>query len=314
MMDLISIVVAVYNAESTLKKCVDSLLGQTYKNIEIILVNDCSKDNSLEICRNYAKINSNIVVVDNPINMKVSATRNNGIKVSTGKYICFIDSDDYIEQTYIQKLYDLQQEYKMMPICGFMYHDEVAKKNPVKYVYSGGSGVVSLGEAFRLYDELYLTALWNKLFDNNKIKENNILFDENLSIGEDLKFTLEYLKVDNSATVFVLAEPLYHYLKLNENSLISQSGIANLKTAKNNLKSIKMLAYNYNSSVQTEYINHIEKLENNFIYNISRNNKLTDKEKITQIQKFRPQFNKRDLLKQKIIMFKEKVYYFLFRR
>ena len=104
-MDKISIVVAVYNAEKTLKKCVDSLLNQTYNNIEIILVNDCSKDNSLDICNEYSKANDNVKVISNDRNYGVSDTRNNGIDNSTGEYICFVDSDDYVESNYIEVLY-----------------------------------------------------------------------------------------------------------------------------------------------------------------------------------------------------------------
>lgn len=103
-MDKISIVVAVYNAEKTLKKCVDSLLNQTYNNIEIILVNDCSKDNSLDICNEYSKVNDNVKVISNERNSGVSNTRNNGIDNSTGEYICFVDSDDYVESNYIEVL------------------------------------------------------------------------------------------------------------------------------------------------------------------------------------------------------------------
>ena len=170
-MDKISIVVAVYNAEKTLKKCVDSLLNQTYNNIEIILVNDCSKDNSLDICNEYSKANDNVKVISNDRNYGVSDTRNNGIDNSTGEYICFVDSDDYVESNYIEVLYYYYQKYNTVPICGFVYHDEYNHEKPVKYSWSGDEGLVSLGEAFRLKSELYLTALWNKLFDRRLIVE-----------------------------------------------------------------------------------------------------------------------------------------------
>lgn len=103
-MDKISIVVAVYNAEKTLKKCVDSLIGQTLKNTEIILVNDCSKDNSSSICKQYESEYSNVIAIDNPYNVGVSATRNNGIEKAKGDYICFVDSDDYVEPDYLEQL------------------------------------------------------------------------------------------------------------------------------------------------------------------------------------------------------------------
>ena len=146
------------------------------------------------------------------------------------------------------------------------------------------------------------------------MKEYNIRFDEKLSLGEDLKFSLEYLKAIGAESIYALSEPLYHYLKLSGNSLISQAGITNLESAKRNLEAIRDLASVYNENAQAEYLEHITKLENNFIYSITRNRKFTDKEKIEQIQKFRPDFNKKDLSKHKIVMLKEKIYYLIFRR
>ena len=116
-MDKISIVVAVYNAEKTLKKCVDSLIGQTLKNTEIILVNDCSKDNSSSICKQYESEYSNVIAIDNPYNVGVSATRNNGIEKAKGDYICFVDSDDYVEEDMYEKLYNKAIEENAEIVC-----------------------------------------------------------------------------------------------------------------------------------------------------------------------------------------------------
>ena len=159
-MDKISIVVAVYNAEKTINKCIDSLLNQTYDNTEIILVNDCSKDGSLKICKEYAEQNENVTVVNNSHNQGVSATRNNGIEVASGHYICFVDSDDYVEPNYLERLHYFAEKYNTVPICGFVYHDEYNHLDPVVYQWSGGDELVSLGEAFKLNRELYLTAFF----------------------------------------------------------------------------------------------------------------------------------------------------------
>ena len=307
-MDLISVVVAVYNAEKTLEKCVDSLLNQTYKNTEIILVNDCSKDNSLAICENYAKNNSNILVVDNPKNMKVSATRNNGIKASSGKYICFVDSDDYVEPNYLEVLYSYYQKYNTVPICGFVYHDEVNKCTPVTYKWSRGDELVSLGEAFKLYDELYLTALWNKLFDNEKIKENGILFDENLSMGEDLRFSVEYLAKDEAKEVYVFTAPLYHYTKLSNDTLMSQFAKNGIDGGVENLNLIKSLAQKYNPNVDSIYNEEIEKLKNNLIYFLVRDKEFSRKVKIEKIREFKPDFSKKEYRKHRLIFYKEFIY------
>ena len=306
-MDLISIVVAVYNAEKTLEKCVDSLLNQTYKNTEIILVNDCSKDNSLNICNKYAANNSNVLVIDNPINMKVSATRNNGIKASNGKFICFVDSDDYVEPNYLEVLYSCYQKYNTVPICGFVYHDEVNKCAPVTYKWSRGNELVSLGEAFKLYDELYLTALWNKLFDNEKVKANLILFDENLSMGEDLKFSVEYFDRTDAKEVYTFVEPLYHYTKLTNDTLMAQFAKKGIDGGIENLKIIKNLAEKYNSNAEKIYNKEVENLKSTLVYFLVRDNDYSRREKIRRIREFLPDFTSLDYVKQRVGYYKEKL-------
>ena len=303
-MDKISIVVAVYNAEKTLKKCVDSLLNQTYNNIEIILVNDCSKDNSLDICNEYSKANDNVKVISNERNSGVSDTRNNGIDNSTGEYICFVDSDDYVESNYIEVLYYYYQKYNTVPICGFVYHDEYNHAKPVKYSWSGDEGLVSLGEAFKLKSELYLTALWNKLFDRKLIVDRNIRFDTNVSVGEDLRFSVDYFIKNNVDKICVLSEPLYHYMKLTDNSLMSNF-VDNFDREKDNLDLIRSLAIKYNKSVDVEYKKAIEQVKTSMIYLIMRDKKFSNKEKFIRIKKINSKFTLIMFVKEKILIIKE---------
>lgn len=306
-MDKISIVVAVYNAEKTLKKCVESLLNQTYNNIEIILVNDCSKDNSLDICTEYSKTNDNVKVISNEKNSGVSATRNNGINNSTGEYICFVDSDDYVESNYIEVLYYYYQKCNTVPICGFVYHDEYNHAKPVKYSWSGNEELVSLGEAFRLKSELYLTALWNKLFDRRLIVEKNIRFDTNISVGEDLRFSIEYFDKNNISEVYVIKKPLYHYMKLSGNSLIS-GFVDDFDREKKSLLLIKNLANKYKENVDKEYEKAIEQVKISMIYLIMREKKLSKKCKIEKIKRIDFTFNYKKYLLEKVHVYKEKFY------
>lgn len=305
-MDKISIVVAVYNAEKTLKKCVDSLLNQTYNNIEIILVNDCSKDNSLDICNEYSKVNDNVKVISNERNSGVSNTRNNGIDNSTGEYICFVDSDDYVESNYIEVLYYYYQKYNTVPICGFVYHDEYNHAKPVKYSWSGDEGLVSLGEAFKLKSELYLTALWNKLFDRRLIIDKNIKFDINISVGEDLRFSVEYFDKNNISEVSVLKSPLYHYMKLSDNSLMSNF-VDNFDREKDNLDLIRSLAIKYNKSVDVEYKKAIEQVKTSMIYLIMREKKYSKKEKLTKIRTIDQEYGISNYYKDILNIMKEKI-------
>lgn len=303
-MDKISIVVAVYNAEQTLKKCVDSLLNQTYENVEIILVNDCSTDNSLYICKEYSKTYANVKVVSNERNSSVSFTRNNGIDNSTGEYICFVDSDDYVEPNYLEVLYSNYKKYNTVPICGFVYHDEYNLTKPVTYSWSGNEGLVSLGEAFKLKSELYLTALWNKLFDRRLIVDKNIKFDTDISVGEDLRFSIEYFDKNNISEVYVLKKPLYHYMKLSGNSLMS-GFVDDFDRERESLLLIKNLANKYKGNVDKEYEKAIEQVKTSMIYLIMRDKKFSNKEKFIRIKKINSKFALIMFVKEKILILKE---------
>lgn len=306
-MDKISIVVAVYNAENTLNKCVDSLINQTYRNTEIILVNDCSKDNSLKICRQYESEYNNVIAVNNAQNMGVSATRNNGIEKATGNYICFVDSDDYVEENYLEQLLSNFKKYNTVPICGFMYHDEVNNRQPVKYSWSGGNEKVSLGDAFKLNTELYLTALWNKLFDMQIINQYNIRFDETLSMGEDLRFSVEYFDKSDTEFVYAFSQPLYHYTKLSENTLMSDFARGNSEDGIKSLEMIKNLAVKYNPNAELEYSKAVEKLKDNYIYFLVRDKKYSLKEQYRKIKMFAPKYSLVSFLVDKLKFFKEKI-------
>lgn len=311
-MDLITVVVPVYNAEKTIEKCVDSLLSQSYSNIEIILINDCSTDRSLDICKNYADKHGNIKVLSNQKNSGVSYTRNRGIDDAHGKYICFVDSDDYVETEYLEILYNIYQEYNLFPICGFVFHDEYSGVKPVEYRWSGGSEKVSLGDAFRLYGELYLTALWNKLFINKIIKEKCVRFDTALSMGEDIKFTVEYLLKAGTEFVYVTDKMPYHYMKLNNTSLMADFAKGGMKSCEELLNTIKSLAEKYNSEADKIMQNEIENKKNTLIYFIMHDKTYSKKEKLEKAREIKPDFSNSDYNKYKISMLKEKIFTKLF--
>lgn len=109
-MDKISVIVPVYNVEDYLEECINSILGQTYKNLEIILVDDGSTDNSSKICDIYEKKDKRIKVIHKE-NGGLSSARNEGLKYRTGEYISFVDSDDFIDKTMYEKLYSAIKKY-----------------------------------------------------------------------------------------------------------------------------------------------------------------------------------------------------------
>lgn len=107
----ISVIIPVYNVEEYLKECLDSVINQTLKEIEIICIDDCSTDSSYSILEEYAKKDSRIVLIKNKENMGVGYNRNIGIKEAKGEYIGFIDSDDYISEDYYENLYNTAKKY-----------------------------------------------------------------------------------------------------------------------------------------------------------------------------------------------------------
>ncbi len=218
MNELISVIVPVYNVEKYLKRCVDSILNQTYKNLEIILVDDESPDNCPAICDEYAKKDSRIKVI-HKTNGGLSDARNAGIIISGGKYIAFVDSDDYISYEMIQILYDRIKEDKSdMAICNFTYVDEamngISKLNgdmPIKdRKLSGYEALMSLTKPRCHY---YVTA-WNKLY-NKKLFED-ILFPIG-KLHED-EFVVHKI-FDKCQYVSCVEKPMYYYVQ-REQSIV----------------------------------------------------------------------------------------------
>ena len=176
---LISVVVPVYNVEKYLKQCVDSIIAQTYKNIEIILVDDGSPDSCPAICDEYAEKDSRVKVVHRQ-NGGLSAARNSGIKIAAGKYISFIDSDDFIQPVYIEQLY-LTAEASGSSLSVASYsHEEDQLDSQLKTEFKIYSDEEALKEILierdfftSACDKLYLT----KLFDSIKFPEGEIYED-----------------------------------------------------------------------------------------------------------------------------------------
>lgn len=212
--DLITIIIPVFNTEKFLEKCIESVLGQTYKNIEIILINDASIDKSGEICEEYAKKYNNIKYINNKKNQGVSKTRNIGIENSTGRYICFIDSDDYISENYLENLYNNNEESSLamceiLRFCnGKIFTKKILKNNINRY---------NKIEFLQLYKIGLINSPCARLYDNNIINLSRIRFDEDLSLGEDLLFNFQYLK--KVKNIKLIPNIYYYYRQENENSL-----------------------------------------------------------------------------------------------
>lgn len=173
--DLISVVVPIYNVENYLKKCIDTILYQTYQNLEIILVDDGSTDSSSLIADSYQEKEQRIQVIHKK-NGGLSDARNAGLKVAKGEFICFIDSDDYIENNYIQELYQTMLEQEAdIAICGYqsVYEDGTKKENRTE------KKIMTNQEALQLLFTKAQTeevVTWNKLYKTALFLEHNIQF------------------------------------------------------------------------------------------------------------------------------------------
>lgn len=222
-MDLISIVIPVYNIKEYLTKCVISLENQTYKNIEIILVNDGSKDGSEKICEQLKEKYNNIKVF-HKVNSGVSSARNLGIEKSNGKYITFIDGDDWVEKNYIETLYNALKKYNVeVSAIGFIY--QFGHKSKTLKITDNIEVLSNKETLNQSCDEKkpWVGFACGKLLLKDILLKNKIRFDEEIKICEDSLFW--YNVFDNVEKVVKLPENLYNYrIRLNSaTSLVGKS-------------------------------------------------------------------------------------------
>lgn len=211
---LVSIIVPVYNAEKYLSRCISSILNQTYKLIEVILINDGSIDDSGVICDRYAKRDHRVQVIHQQ-NAGPSVARNTGIETATGDYIQFVDADDFIEATMTAQLVEAMKSEIQLVICGYkMVHKNATAIIPsIAGIYANADFLKHIGE---LYHQVLLPSPCNKLYDAAIINDYQIRFDKHFTMGEDLLFNLAYLHVCDR--IRVSRDALYHYW-MNHDSL-----------------------------------------------------------------------------------------------
>ncbi len=212
---LASIIVPVYNAEKTLRRCVDSLLNQTIDDYEIILINDGSKDDSGKICDEYK---SEKVIVIHKENEGVSKARNKGLDVARGKYILFCDSDDYAENNFVEVLCNYSESGAAdLVCCCFNWMNIATSEIKERETGSDKPFILNKNEFLKLRELDLMACGWDKAYKASIINEKNIRFDENLSCGEDTSFTLEYLCCSEKE-ILVIPDRLYNYsYQLGEN-------------------------------------------------------------------------------------------------
>lgn len=216
-MDLISIIVPVYNVEKYLKRNLDSLVNQTYKNIEIIVVNDETPDNSEKIIKQYEKKYKKLIKYYKKKNGGLSDARNYGLKYAKGKYVAFVDSDDYVEKDYISELYKKAIEDDCdITVCDIYDEYENTGRKEIYNNYIPQKTTNILEEKRLLLNRF---AAWNKLY---KISVFGDLKFEKGKIYEDLRL-IPKLYI-NSNKIGYVNKPLYHYI-IREGSIMTSSNI-----------------------------------------------------------------------------------------
>lgn len=187
-----SVIIPIYNAEKTLSRCIDSLISQNYPDAEIILINDGSTDNSGAICQSYQLRYSQIVYISKE-NEGVSTARNVGLEIAKGKYILFVDSDDYVSDHYFQSI-DSALSSSNSDLLQFS-HCKVNGKSEIQVLRTP-----CLSNTFEEYTSKICHAIchktinspWSKAYRRNLIAENHLRFRPDLSIGEDRLFNIQY--------------------------------------------------------------------------------------------------------------------------
>ena len=207
-MEKVSIIIPIYNAEKYLFKCLNSIKEQTYTNIEVLMINDGSTDNSETICKEFLK-DSRFCLI-NKKNGGVSSARNLGINRCNGEYVLFVDSDDWCDKELLKQAVQNIKSYDML--C-FAYYKAYKDKNICEELKVNKNANI---KKEILSNKLIGGYLWNKLFSTNIIKEHGIKFNESITYCEDLIFIIQYIKYVKK--VNYINKALYYY-RVRKNSV-----------------------------------------------------------------------------------------------
>ena len=217
----VSVIVPIYNVEKYLSTCIDSIQNQSLQDIEIILVNDGSPDNSGVIADEYAKHDKRIKVI-HKINGGLSSARNAGIQIAQGEYLSFIDSDDWIEKEMMEKMYlEAKKHNSDVVISGMVVEYPKEDRKVIDNIEETEKAInTELGEFFwKLHKYKLSNYACNKIYKRSVISSNNLLFIDDAMPAEDLFFNLSFFKKATSA--LVLDEAFYHYMRRDEHSILS---------------------------------------------------------------------------------------------
>lgn len=235
---MFSVIVPVHNGEKTLRRCVESLASQVSC---ILLIENGSKDGSRQLCHALAEEFSNVTALDGDAVGGVSKARNLGLRHARTPYILFCDCDDYVEPDYAESFQNALENAEFA-ICGYINHDEVANGRTDVYGFAADETVELLPRLEKVHEACLLQQLWNKVFSREVIEQAGVRFDETISIGEDMRFVLDYLAAAKPEKTALIARPLYHYMRDQPGSLMYRMGTEKMEEAIRNLEAMYRLA------------------------------------------------------------------------
>ena len=306
-----SVIVPVYQAEKTLRRCVESLVLGRERNIEVILAEDCSADGSWAVCQELAREFDNVKCVRNPENRGVSHTRNRGLEEAQGTYILFADSDDWVSGDYVWQLLGAAEEYTdAMALCGFRFYEE-NEGYQRDYVWSDGNEqhcLVARRDFFELHGKVLLQSPCNKAFRRSVVEENHIRFDERQSMGEDFQFVLDYLEAAGTQRCVVINRALYHYIRATNTSLMSRFGLVEHHNEFDRFARLKRICGGDDAVVQTRYANAVDGLKKSYVYHAMHAGHLSKPEKLDLIRELMGTENADKVYDQHVLlMVKERI-------
>lgn len=253
----ISIIVPIYNVGKWLTRCLSSIHYQTYKNFEVLLIDDGSSDNSSEICKSFLKKDHRFIY-HRKVNGGLSDARNYGIDRAKGKYIIFIDSDDYIEKEYVEKLYQCILDNKAdVIICGFKRVNEDGKVIDVDNLCMTNKKILNGEEIIELSFDVKnsgwaLACAWNKIY-NRRLFDGGLRFAKNRYYEDGYIFPHLFLKVKKAVLIH---QSLYNYVQRNNSIMHSVMNIKKIKDDDYSMQSWIKLFKNTNKKL---YILSIQK-------------------------------------------------------
>ncbi len=282
-MEKISVIVPIYNSEKFLDKCINSIVNQTYKNIEVILIDDGSKDESKKICKKYVKKDARVRLIECS-NSGVSHARNIGLENSSGDYLFFVDSDDWINLDTLERMILVAKKSNVDVVKCNYYNNYIDNKEQVNELNitncEENLSILDSKKIKELFANTYiLNVVWGELISRKTLK--NCRFEDRLIYGEDLLFNFQVLK--NTDRVLLMKDSYYHYL-------INQAGTNQNYDYNVLIKKIENLNYVYNKII--DFYDEKEKISYKYL-----------KEVIDNLRKISFTQNKMKLINE--IVFKE---------